>query len=684
MIRTRNKKDTAVIAGKTLSAEANHHCAWAPDHRIVIEGVYPEIDGGRYPVKRVVGDRFEVSVDIFRDGHDVLGAALMIRQADSTDWVRAPMHFVDNDRWSGSVELIRNGGHVYTIEAWTDVYESWRQEFVKKRDAGQDVSLEAVEGGQLLRAAAAGVAKDDETALQRALKELDADPGADAVAALLLSESVRGIMGRCGPRADITTYFRELEVFVDRPAARFAAWYEMFPRSQGTVPGRSATFDDCIRRLPEVRDMGFDVLYFVPIHPIGRVNRKGRNNTLDAGANDPGSPYAIGATEGGHTALHPDLGTLDDFRRLVAESGKHGLEIALDFAIQCAPDHPWIAEHPEWFRFRPDGTIKYAENPPKKYQDIVNVNFYGAHRDALWEELKNVILFWIEQGVKIFRVDNPHTKPVPFWEWLIREVQTRHPDAIFLAEAFTRPKVLKVLAKAGFSQSYSYFTWRNFKQEFIDYLVELTQSESREYLRPNFFTCTPDILPPILQRGGRAAFQMRLVLAATLSSVYGIYNGFELCEGQAIPDTEEYQDSEKYEYKVWDWDRAGNIKDYIRRVNLARRNNPALHEFVNLGFHPADSDSILFYGKMTSDRTNMVFVAVNLDPFDAHEANVVFPLEQMGIGHDDAYEAEDLLSDERHLWRGATQRLRLDPQRNPASIFRITPFRHVDYRSPCL
>lgn len=662
---------------------SHHHKYWSPLNRIVIEGVHPEVDGGRYPVKRVVGDLFEVWADIFRDGHDVLGAAIKIRPADTAEWTRAPMRLVDNDRWVGSLELMHNGRHIYTVEAWTDLFESWRQGFLRKREAGQDVGLEAIEGRELLQAALGGADRDDKAALRRTLKELDTAADVDAVAAHLLSEPLRTIMARCGEHADITTYFRTLEVIADRPAARFAAWYEMFPRSQGTTPGKSATFDDCIRRLPDVQEMGFDVLYLVPVHPIGRINRKGRNNTLDAAPDDPGSPYAIGAAEGGHTAVHPELGTLDDFRRLVAESRKHGLEVALDFAIQCAPDHPWIEERRGFFKFRPDGSVKHAENPPKKYQDIVNVNFYSAHRDLLWEELKNIVLFWIEQGVKTFRVDNPHTKPLPFWEWLIREVQTRHPEVIFLSEAFTRPKMLKALAKAGFSQSYTYFTWRNFKQELTDYLVELTQSECREYLRPNFFTCTPDILPPILQRGGRPAFQMRLVLAATLSSVYGIYNGFELCEAQAIPDTEEYEDSEKYAYKIWDWDRPGNIKDYIRRVNVARRSNPALHELVNLRFYPADSDWILFYGKMTADRSNMVFVAVNLDPFEAHEATVEFPLADMGIGVDDAYEAEDLLSDERHLWRGASQHMRLDPQHNPVAIYRVMPFRHVEYRTPC-
>lgn len=670
------------MARKPLTPRG-HHPSWDPCDRIVIEDVSPELDGGRYPVKRIVGDIFEVSADIFRDGHDILAAAIKYRAVDELQWQRAPMHFVDNDRWSGRFELVRNYRYAYTIEAWTDIFESWRADTIKKRDAGQDVAVDLQEFRESLESGLNGASGEDQTALQRLMKQFDdqAEP-ADRLA-FVLSEPVRALMSQCGVKADLTTYHRELEIVVDRKAARYAAWYEMFPRSQGSDPARSATFDDCIRRLPELREMGFDVLYFVPIHPIGRVNRKGPNNTLVAGANDPGSPYAIGSDDGGHVAIHSDLGTFADFDRLVAAARQHDMEVALDFAIQCAPDHPWVSEHPEWFRFRPDGSIKYAENPPKKYQDIVNINFYPENREELWRALRDVVLFWAERGVKTFRVDNPHTKPVPFWEWMIREVQSLHPDAIFLSEAFTRPKMLQVLGKAGFTQSYTYFTWRNFKQEFIDYLVELTQTERRQYLRPNFFTNTPDILPPILQRGGRPAFMMRLVLAATLSSVYGIYSGFELCEGTAIADTEEYLDSEKYQYKVWDWDRPGNIKDYISRVNRARRENPALHDWVNLRFLPADSDSILFYSKMTDDRTNMIFVAVNLDPFEAHEATVRFPLEDMGIGEEDAFEAEDLLSGDRHLWRGPEHRLRLDPQLGPAVIFRVTPFRHIDYRTPC-
>jgi starch synthase (maltosyl-transferring) len=666
---------------RARNAPHAHHLSWKAENRIVVEAVYPELDGGRYAVKRVVGDEFEVWADIFRDGYDVLGAAVRWCAADD-DWREAPMHLVDNDRWCGSFRTDRVGRHIYTIEAWTDRFESWKRDFVKKRDAGQPIGIELVEGGSILRDAVASARKTDGAALKGIAETFERAKTDEARAALLLSDEAGTLVAKSGLRPDATRYHRELELYVDREAARFAAWYEMFPRSQSGLSGKHGTFADCARRLPDVQAMGFDVLYFVPIHPIGALNRKGRNNAVTAAPGDPGSPYAIGGADGGHTDVHPELGTLDDFRKLVAAAHEHGMEVALDYAIQCAPDHPWVKEHPEWFVFRPDGTIKHAENPPKKYQDIVNVNFYGPHREALWNALKNVVLFWVEQGVKIFRVDNPHTKPVPFWEWMIREVQALHPDVLFLSEAFTRPKMLKVLAKAGFTQSYTYFTWRNFKQEFIDYLTELTQGEPREYLRPNFFTNTPDILPPILQRGGRPAFQMRLVLAATLSSVYGIYNGFELCEGRAVPDSEEYADSEKYEYKVWHWNREGNIKDYVVRVNKARRENPALREFTNLRFYRADSESILFYGKMTADRSNMVFVAVNLDPFEAHETTIDFPLGDMKIGHDDAYEAEDLLSGERHLWRGAHQRICLDPHRNPAAIFRVQPFRHVEFREP--
>jgi starch synthase (maltosyl-transferring) len=638
--------------------------------RIAIERVYPELDCGRFPIKRVVGDRLEVWADIFRDGHDVIAASLKLRAADEQDWRAVPMRHFDNDRWTGSAVLERNLRYAYTIEAWTDVFASWRQDTVKKVDAGQNVDLDLIEGRAIVMRAAERAAASVRRVLGEAIDTFNrtADPGERA--AILLTDEMKRLMGEWGPREDISLYERELLVTVDRPAARFAAWYEMFPRSQGTVPNRSATFDDCIARLPEVRDMGFDVVYFVPIHPIGRTNRKGPNNSLHAGPDDPGSPYAIGGSEGGHTAIHPELGTLEDFRRFECACREMNMEVALDFAIQCSPDHPWIKEHPEWFVFRPDGTIKHAENPPKKYQDIVNVNFDSPDREGLWIELRDVLLFWVEQGVRIFRVDNPHTKPLPFWEWVIAEVQREHPDVIFLAEAFTRPKMMQRLAKAGYTQSYTYFTWRNTKAELTEYLTELTQSEMREYYRPNFFANTPDILPPFLQKGGRPAFMIRLVLAATLSTTYGIYNGFELCENTAIPGTEEYAHSEKYEYKVWDWDRPGNIKELVARVNAIRRGNPALQEFLNLRFHACDDDAVLFYRKSTADGSNRILVAVSLDPAGRRSTNLQVPLEELNVAEDSTFEVEELISGERRRWRGRTQRIEFDPAM-PAAIFRV-------------
>ena len=654
--------------------EAANRSASSPfnsiSRHIVIQHVWPEIDGGRYPVKREVRDVLEVWADVFRDGHSLVAAILKVRPWNEEDWTEIPMELYNAglDRWRAEVRLDRNTRYIYTIEAWTDVFATWQAEIVKKREAGQDVSLELREGREIVAETWARAKGADKRRLKAVLAAFDCGKGPD----LPMPESVGAIMTRHAGRADAVRYDRDLEVFVDRVRARYGAWYEMFHRSQGREPGRGASFAECEERLPEIRDMGFDVVYLVPIHPIGEINRKGANNAETAKPGEPGSPYAMGSKLGGHRAVHPDLGTLDDFRHFVAETHRLGMEVALDFAIQCAPDHPWVREHPEWFRFRPDGTIRYAENPPKKYQDIVNVDFDCADREALWQALRDVVLFWVDQGVRIFRVDNPHTKPVPFWEWLIRDVQERHPDVLFLAEAFTRPPMLHMLAKVGFSQSYCYFTWRNTKRELTEYLTELAHTEGREYLRPSFFTNTPDILPLFLQTGGRPAFVIRLVLAATLSPVYGIYNGFELCEAEAVPGREEYLNSEKYQYKVWDWNRPGNIKDIVTRVNEIRRQNTALHELENVSFHPAGDDNVLFYGKMTPDRDNMIFAAVNLDPHTPHETDVEFPLYDMGIPDGVDFLAEDLLGGSRQVWRGARQRLRLDPQTNPAAIFRIT------------
>jgi len=681
--------------GAPASRPVAHHPLWRPEVRIHIEEVYPELDGGRYPVKRFVGDLFEVWGDLFRDGHDKLHAVVLYRHQDDRDWRETAFVFYDNDRWVGRFRLDAVGLWRYTIEAWTDQFESWRDEVEKKLAAGQSVELELLEGRAIIEAALPEARSGKAACLREVLRDFD-DRDVPRRAELLLSSEVRESMARCSVRSDATRYVRELEVVADREAARFAAWYEMFPRSQGRQPGKSASFDDCVARLPEIAHLGFDVVYLAPIHPIGRVNRKGRNNSTRAEPGDPGSPYAIGSVEGGHQAVNPELGTLDDFRRFVRAAAELGMEVALDFAVQCAPDHPWVREHPEWFRFRPDGTLKYAENPPKKYEDIVNVDFDNSDHERLWRELRDIVLFWIEEGVRTFRVDNPHTKPLPFWEWLIREVKAGCPEAIFLSEAFTRPKMMRALAKAGFTQSYTYFTWRNTKAELTEYLTELTQGPAKEYFRPNFFTNTPDILPIFLQDGGRPAFRIRLALAATLSGVYGIYNGFELCENTAVPGQaatidasdpefvelygatpvvrrEEYLNSEKYEYKVWDWDRPGNIKEDIAALNRFRRNNPALREFLNLRFLNCGDPNIIAYMKVSSNRANIVIVVVNLDPHGEHEDTVEFPLAELGLRDDAQFTLEEAFTGRAVACRGAYQRFYLDPETNPAMVLRFLP-----------
>ncbi|HET7307161.1 MAG TPA: maltotransferase domain-containing protein [Gammaproteobacteria bacterium] len=643
------------------------------DERVAIEDVWPEIDGGRHPVKRIAGDVLEVWADIFSDGHDKLAACVRWRDTCGGIWQEAPMVHVDNDRWQGVVPLTHNSRYRYTIEAWRDRFATWHDDFIKKRDAGQKVELERIEGRELVAEAVEHARGRDQIDLSALLTEIDdAVDDAPRAEAILMSERLANLMHRTAPRTNLSRYRHDLEVVVDRTAARFGAWYELFPRSTGGNAKRHGTFDGVIAHLPYIRDMGFDVLYLPPIHPIGRSHRKGKNNALEAGPNDPGSPWAIGAPAGGHTAIHPRLGTLDDFKRLIAAARDHGLEIALDFAIQCSRDHPWIKEHPEWFDWRPDGTVKYAENPPKKYQDIVNVHFYGESLPSLWTTLRDVVLFWVDAGVGIFRVDNPHTKPVPFWEWLIGDVQARHPDVIFLAEAFTRPKMMKKLAKVGFTQSYTYFTWRNTKYELIEYLTELTQDIPKEYMRPHFFVNTPDINPPILQTGDRPAFIIRATLAATLSSLWGVYSGFELCEATPIAGREEYLDSEKYEIKARNYDQPGNIRKEVAKLNRIRRDNPALQELTNLKFHPASDDNILFYGKQTANGDNVIWIAVNVDPHHTHEASIELPLYMLGLGDHATVEVESLLENDKFSWQGKWQRIRLNPQFRPCAIWRIT------------
>jgi starch synthase (maltosyl-transferring) len=639
---------------------------------ILIEHVLPAVDAGRFPVKREVGDRLEVSADIVKEGHDRLAAVIRYRAADEGEWRETPLEPRGNDAWSGAFPLTTNTRYAYTIEAWTDVFGTWVEEMRRRVAGGQpDLASEIAEGAEQVRRARERAHGADATALEAALDRLAAADDDVGRLGVLLDAGLEPVMARAQERRDRTRLDQELSVIVDRARARFASWYELFPRSQGRAPGLHGTFRDVIDRLPDIAEMGFDVLYLPPIHPIGRTARKGPDNTLSAAPGDPGSPWAIGGLDGGHTAIHPDLGTVDDFHALVDAAAGHRIEIALDLAIQCSPDHPWVREHPEWFYKRPDGTIKYAENPPKKYQDIYPINFSCAAWESLWDALLDVALYWIDHGVRTFRVDNPHTKPLDFWEWLIASVQTRYPDVVFLSEAFTRPKVMRALAKVGFSQSYTYFTWRNFKEELTEYFEELTRSEMVEYFRGNLFANTPDILPEILQRGGPPAFRMRAALAATLGSLWGIYSGFELCEGEPMPGTEEYRGSEKYEIRVRDWDSPGNLKEFIGRLNAIRHANPALQQMRTLRFHHADSPHVLFYGKTTPARDNIILAVVNLDPFAPHEARVTIPMEELGIAADETYELHELLTDRRRLVRGPRHPVALDPAVAPAHIYRV-------------
>ncbi len=637
----------------------------AIESRFYIEDVYPRVDSGRFAVKRIVGEPVDIWADILRDGHDVLAAQLIWRRERERTWQCVPMRFFSNDRWTASFAPTELGRHVYAIEAWTDEFATWRRGFVVKRKARQDTRLDALEGELLLANAQPALPTAAELiARARADFARDEDPE------YLVAEAVAAVMGESQLRRDLTRS-QIFPLVIDRPRARASAWYEMVPRSQSTVPGRHGTFDDCIARLPEVARLGFDVIYLTPIHPIGATNRKGRNNQLRAEPGDPGSLYAIGSAEGGHDAVHPQLGTLADFRRLVAACRQHGMEIALDFAIQCSPDHPWLKEHPDWFKRRPDGSIRYAENPPKKYEDIVNPDFFTADSKSLWLALRDTVLFWVEQGVRIFRVDNPHTKPFPFWEWLIREVQEQHPDVIFLSEAFTRPKIMKALAKLGFTQSYTYFTWRTGKDELQAYLTELAGYPERDYYRPNFFTNTPDILPLHLQGGERWMFMSRFALAATLSGAYGVYNGFEVLEHEPIPGREEYLDSEKYEIKVRDWNRPGNIKEYIARLNRIRRSNPALQQTSNLRFVPVDDGHVIGFVKGSTDGGNSVAVAIALDKTPRQ---FWFHFGDLEIGPADARRRvaaiEDLVTGERRGIEWGGVRLYIDPAHDPALLFR--------------
>ncbi|MBB3135514.1 starch synthase (maltosyl-transferring) [Rhizobium pisi] len=667
--------ETLVIEGKapapftsrpTLDAE---QAIVSP--RLAIENIMPRVDDGRFPVKRVVGEIVTVEADIFADGHDPITAVLCWRPLDAlAEWNETEMQLAENDRWRAEFLLERVGRYEFAVEAWRNPFAIFRYELTKKNDARLDLKLELQEGLNLVRAAKAEAPAALGVQLQAIIDSLENGSDSERTA-ILLDPATSALMNRAD-RRPFRLRSSASAVDAERKAAAFASWYQIFPRSQSGDPNRHGTFDDVIPRLSAIRDMGFDVLYFPPIHPIGSTNRKGRNNSLKAAPGDPGSPYAIGSEEGGHDAIHPELGDFEDFRRLVEEAGRHGLEIALDVAIQASPDHPWLKEHPGWFDWRPDGTIKYAENPPKKYEDIVNVDFYT--KDALpplWVELRDIIQLWVDQGVKLFRVDNPHTKPFPFWEWLIGDIRARHPEVVFLSEAFTKPKVMYRLAKIGFSQSYTYFTWRNAKWELEQYMRELTEAAPKEFFRPHFFVNTHDINPDFLQNAPRPAFLIRAALAATLSGLWGVYNGFELCEGRPDAKRKEYADSEKYEIRAWDYDRPGNIIAEIRMLNRIRNENPALHSHLGLTLLNAWNDNILFFEKASRARDNVLLIAINLDPHHFQQSDVELPLWHWSLGDGGTLEVEDLVGGHRFKWTGKRQSVSLNPEILPFAIWRV-------------
>jgi len=633
--------------------------------RIAIESVSPTVDGGHFPARCIAGGMFRVEANIVGDGHGRLQADLLWRAADKEAWDRVPMEALVNDQYVASFPLTRVGRHLFTIEAWHDPFATLLEDIAKKRGAELAVTVEIEEAVKLIRTT--GNAK-----FTTLIQALDTATPEDQLERLAKPEIAAAM--RYARQDHLVRLDPARPVEAERMAAGFASWYELFPRSQSGDPARHGTFRDVIARLPAIRAMGFDTLYFPPIHPIGRIHRKGRNNTLTSGPADPGSPYAIGSDEGGHDAIHPALGNFEEFQLLCSAAAKEGMEIALDFAIQCAPDHPWVREHPEWFEWRPDGTIRYAENPPKRYEDIVNVAFYAPKAvPSLWNALRDVVLFWVKQGVRIFRVDNPHTKPLPFWEWLIDDIHTRTPDVIFLAEAFTRPTMMYRLAKIGFSQSYTYFTWRNTKQELISYFTEVSQAPVADFFRPHLFVNTPDINPFFLQQGGRPAFLIRAALATTLSGLWGMYSGFELCEARALPGREEYLDSEKYQIRSWDWDQPGNIIAEITRLNEIRKANPALHSHRGLQFLNCSSDAIIYYSKTSPDGRNTVLVAVNLDPSHAFDAEIEIPLWRFGLPDDASIGVEDLVHSQPFVWHGKRQRIWLDPTGLPFAIWRLDP-----------
>jgi starch synthase (maltosyl-transferring) len=641
--------------------------------RVIIESVSPQLDGGRYPIKRVLGEQVVVEADVFADGHDVLSAVVLFRHETEQNWREVEMLPLGNDRWRAAFPIQELGRYRYTVIGWVDHFKTWAHDIDKKVAAKQDVHVDLLVGAQLARAAAEKASGADQSFLRAWADELAGSQDQAARIARAADPVLRQLMLRYPDRSLVTRHSPELIVWAEPVRARYGAWYELFPRSAGSDGKRHGTLKDVEAQLPRIAEMGFDVLYLPPIHPIGHAFRKGRNNSPTAAPDDPGSPWGIGSKEGGHKSIHPQLGTLEDFQRLLRRAKEFNIEIALDIALQCSPDHPYVREHSEWFKRRPDGTIQYAENPPKKYQDIYPFDFETNAWRELWQEAKSIIEFWIQQGVTIYRVDNPHTKAFPFWEWCINELKKDRPELILLSEAFTRPKVKYNLAKLGFTQSYNYFPWRNTAPELREYLTHLTRTQVSEFFRPNLWPNTPDILPQSLQYGGRPAFITRFVLAATLGASYGIYGpAYELCVNAPFKvGGEEYLDSEKYEIKAWDLNRPDSLQPLIARVNAIRRENPALHANDLLAFHDTDNPQVIAYSKRTADRENIILVVVNLDPHNVQEARTALDLGELGIDPKDTFQVHDLLSGVRYLWRGEENFVRLDPATAPAAIYRL-------------
>ncbi|MGA8027317.1 MAG: alpha-1,4-glucan--maltose-1-phosphate maltosyltransferase [Bryobacteraceae bacterium] len=641
--------------------------------RVIIEGLSPEIDGGRFPAKRTAGDVVRVEADIFTDGHDSISALLLYRLESTDVWIEKPMQALVNDRWFGEFPVSELGRYRYTVQAWVDHWETWRRDLLKRIQANTDADVDYLIGAKLIDGAAERAKEPDVIWLRQQSDFLRGDKDILEHRERATDAVLNEVMVRHPDRGCATQLSRELVIVVDPVRARFSSWYELFPRSTAPEPGRHGTLADCEARLPSIAAMGFDVVYLPPVHPIGTTFRKGKNNSTVAEADDVGSPWAIGSEEGGHKAVHPHLGTIDDFRRLVTRAGELNMQVALDIAFQVSPDHPYVREHEEWFRKRPDGTIQYAENPPKKYQDIYPFDFETPKWFELWQELKSVFDFWIEKGVRIFRVDNPHTKAFPFWEWCITEIKRDWPDVLFLSEAFTRPKIMYRLAKLGFSQSYTYFPWRNAKYELVAYLTELTQTQVREFFRPNQWPNTPDILTEFLQIGSRSAFMIRLLLAATLGANYGMYGpAFELLESRPLrAGSEEYLNSEKYQIRHWELDRPDSLRELITLINHIRHENPALQSDWLLNFHPTDNEQLICYSKRPPDGSNLIVVVVNLDPHHTQAGLVDLPLHELGIEEDRPYQANDLLTGARYVWAGRRNYVELNPSIVPGHILRI-------------